>query len=103
MFLAAVLGGGVFGDHCSPISDTTVLSALGSGVEVVDHVRTQLPYVLTVGVVSVLIGSIPAALGVSLWVVLPLGAVACIVLVTVLGTRPETALARAGSQPQRMP
>ena len=50
--LAAVLGGGVFGDHCSPISDTTVLSSLASECDHMQHVRTQLPYALTVGAVS---------------------------------------------------
>lgn len=51
---AAVAGGGVFGDHCSPLSDTTVLSSLGSACDHIDHVRTQLPYALTVAVVSLL-------------------------------------------------
>jgi len=47
--LAASAGGGVFGDHCSPLSDTTVLSSLGSACDLMDHVRTQLPYALTAG------------------------------------------------------
>jgi Na+/H+ antiporter NhaC len=52
---AAVAGGGVFGDHCSPLSDTTVLSSLGGACDHIDHTRTQLPYALVVaGVVSVL-------------------------------------------------
>jgi Na+/H+ antiporter NhaC len=46
---AAVLGGGVFGDHCSPISDTTVISSLSAGVDHVEHVLTQLPYALVGG------------------------------------------------------
>ncbi len=50
---ASVLGGAVFGDHCSPISDTTVLSALATGCPLVDHVRTQLPYALTTGLVTI--------------------------------------------------
>ena len=51
---AAVAGGGVFGDHCSPLSDTTVLSSLGGACDHIDHTRTQLPYALSVaGVVSV--------------------------------------------------
>jgi Na+/H+ antiporter NhaC len=51
---AAVAGGGVFGDHCSPLSDTTVLSSLGSACDHMDHTRTQIPYALTVAsVVSV--------------------------------------------------
>jgi Na+/H+ antiporter NhaC len=48
---AAVAGGGVFGDHCSPLSDTTVLSSLGGACDHIDHTRTQLPYALTVGLV----------------------------------------------------
>ncbi|MGD2134056.1 MAG: Na+/H+ antiporter NhaC family protein [Maricaulaceae bacterium] len=46
LVIAAVMGGGVFGDHCSPISDTTVLASLAAGVDHIDHVRTQLPYAL---------------------------------------------------------
>jgi len=46
LLLAAVLGGGVFGDHCSPISDSTVLASLAAGCDHLDHVRTQLPYAL---------------------------------------------------------
>jgi Na+/H+ antiporter NhaC len=48
---AAVAGGGVFGDHCSPLSDTTVLSSLGSACDHIDHTRTQLPYATVVGLV----------------------------------------------------
>jgi Na+/H+ antiporter NhaC len=49
LVVAAVLGGGVFGDHCSPISDTTVISSLSAGVDHVEHVLTQLPYALIGG------------------------------------------------------
>lgn len=55
---AVVLGGSVLGDHCSPISDTTVLSSLASGCNHIDHVRTQLPYALMVGSVAALIGGV---------------------------------------------
>ena len=49
--LAAILGGSVFGDHCSPISDTTVLSSMASGSDHIDHVKTQFPYaLLTAGI-----------------------------------------------------
>lgn len=50
--VAAVLGGGVFGDHCSPISDTTMISSLAAGCDHIDHVRTQLPYALAGGLVA---------------------------------------------------
>jgi len=49
LVMAAVLGGGVFGDHCSPISDTTLISSLAAGCDHIDHVRTQLPYALFTG------------------------------------------------------
>ena len=54
MTIAAVLGGGVFGDHCSPISDTTILSSMASATDHIDHVRTQLPYALTAGGITAL-------------------------------------------------
>lgn len=54
LVLAAILGGGVFGDHCSPISDTTVISSLAAGCDLLTHVKTQLPYALTVGGVTVI-------------------------------------------------
>ena len=52
--LAAILGGGVFGDHCSPISDTTAVSAIASGCDLLEHVRTQLPYALVGGVIALI-------------------------------------------------
>lgn len=48
-FVAAVLSGGIFGDHCSPISDTTIIASLASGTDHIEHVRTQLPYALIAG------------------------------------------------------
>ena len=51
--LAAVLGGGVFGDHCSPISDTTIIASLAAGCDHIEHVRTQLPYALVAGGIAV--------------------------------------------------
>ena len=55
LIIAAILGGGVFGDHCSPISDTTAVSAIASGCELLEHVRTQLPYALFGGGVTLLL------------------------------------------------
>lgn len=59
--VSSVMAGAVFGDHCSPISDTTVLSSMSSACDLIDHVRTQLPYALVVAVVALLVGEIPAA------------------------------------------
>ena len=52
-FVAASLSGGVFGDHCSPISDTTIIASMASATDHIDHVRTQLPYALIGGAVAV--------------------------------------------------
>jgi Na+/H+ antiporter NhaC len=72
--IASVLAGSVFGDHCSPISDTTILSSMASSCDHIDHVRTQLPYALLVGVVSLIVGLIPAAYGFSPWISIVLAA-----------------------------
>jgi len=61
--IACNLAGAVWGDHCSPISDTTVLSSMASGCDHIEHVRTQLPYAMTVGVVAIAIGTIPGGYG----------------------------------------
>ena len=53
--IAAALGGGVFGDHCSPISDTTIISSMASASDHIDHVKTQLPYALTAGTLTALV------------------------------------------------
>ncbi len=71
--VSVVLAGSVFGDHCSPISDTTILSSLATSCNHLNHVKTQMPYALTVGVVAIVIGSIPAAMGVSSFITMPLG------------------------------
>jgi Na+/H+ antiporter NhaC len=63
--VSAILGGSVFGDHCSPISDTTIMSSMASSCDHVDHVRTQLPYALLGAGIAILVGYLPAvALGI---------------------------------------
>ena len=86
---AAVLSGATWGDHCSPISDTTVLSSTGTGCDHGAHVATQLPYALTAGGLSILICSIPAGFGVNPWLCLGLGILACGGAVRLFGKRPE--------------
>lgn len=61
--VSSVLAGSVFGDHCSPIADTTILSSMASKCNHIDHVKTQLPYALLVGVISMLIGDLLTAFG----------------------------------------
>ena len=63
--ISSVLAGCVWGDHCSPISDTTILSSMASGCDHIDHVRTQLPYAITVGIICMLLGDILSAFGIS--------------------------------------
>ena len=55
ILLAAILGGGVWGDHCSPISDSTLMASIASGCDHLDHVRTQLPYALALGGITIII------------------------------------------------
>ena len=71
--VSAILAGAIFGDHCSPISDTTILSSMASGCDHVDHVKTQLPYAGVVGVVAILVGSLPSGYGIPPWVSTPIG------------------------------
>jgi Na+/H+ antiporter NhaC len=58
LVLAAILGGGIFGDHCSPISDTTAVSSIASGCDLLEHVRTQLPYALLAGGITIVLYTI---------------------------------------------
>jgi len=58
--IASVLSGACFGDHCSPISDTTIMSSMASGADHIDHVKTQMPYAVLVAVVAIVVGYIPA-------------------------------------------
>jgi Na+/H+ antiporter NhaC len=71
--ISSVLAGAIFGDHCSPISDTTVLSSAASGCDHVDHVRTQMPYALVVAGVGMLVGDIATAYGLNVWIAIALG------------------------------
>ncbi len=72
--VACVLAGAVWADHCSPISDTTVLTSLATGCDHMDHVRTQMPYALVVGGVSMLLGVLPSGFGFPWWLSLVGGA-----------------------------
>ncbi len=83
---AAVLAGSTFGDHCSPISDTTIMSSMASGADHIDHVRTQLPYALTAAAIAIVFGYIPISFwGISTWVVLPMGILTTFLVVRFLG------------------
>ncbi len=92
--ISCVLAGSVWGDHCSPISDTTILSSMASGSDHMDHVRTQLPYALSVGVIALLVGTIPTGFGVPWWISLILGIAICYALIRFVG-KPVEAEAQA--------
>lgn len=88
--ISSVLAGSVLGDHCSPISDTTILSSMASQCNHIQHVRTQMPYALTVGAVSVVLGTTLSAFGVPWYVCLILGALSLLGIVSYFGKMPET-------------
>lgn len=87
---SAVLTGAIFGDHCSPISDTTILSSMGAGCSHIDHVKTQMPYALFVAIVTVLFGYIPAGLGLPIYLVLPIALIAIFIGVQIFGKKVES-------------
>jgi len=85
--VSAVLAGSVLGDHCSPISDTTILSSLASSCNHISHVRTQMPYALTVGVVGMFFGTIPAAYGVSSLILFPVNILLLFLIIRIFGRK----------------
>ena len=87
--VGTVLAGSVWGDHCSPISDTTIISSVAAGSDHIDHVRTQIPYAMTVGAAALLLGLIPSGFGVSPWITLPIGAVVLVGVLFVFGKKVE--------------
>ncbi|MGR7922725.1 Na+/H+ antiporter NhaC family protein [Zobellella denitrificans] len=87
--VAAVLAGAVWGDHCSPLAETTLLAAMASGCGLVEHVRTQLPYALFVGVISTLCAVLPVAYGLPWWLGLAISAGIMALGLRLLGRRAE--------------
>ena len=80
IIVAAVFSGAVFGDHCSPFSDTTIVTSISCGVEPHDHVRTQMPYALITAAAAIALGFLPAGLGMSSFVCLVVGALGLVLL-----------------------
>jgi Na+/H+ antiporter NhaC len=87
--IGAILAGAIFGDHCSPISDTTVLSSAAAGCDHLQHVATQLPYALLTAVASVLLGYLPIGFGFPWWICLPVAVIVCSGGVVFLGRQPQ--------------
>ena len=88
---SAVLTGAIFGDHCSPISDTTILSSMGAGCSHIDHVKTQMWYALFVAAITILFGYIPAGFGLPIYIVLPMSFVALFIGIMIFGKKVEEA------------
>lgn len=84
--VGSILTGTIIGDHCSPISDTTILSSAGSDVEHLDHVSTQMPYALTVGAVASA-GYLLAGFGVNPWIIIILGTIALVSILLTIGKK----------------
>lgn len=86
---SAVLTGAIFGDHCSPISDTTILSSMGAGCNHIAHVNTQMWYALFVAVITIVFGYLPAGFGLQWYIVLPIAIIAVYVGVQIFGKKVE--------------
>ena len=84
--IACVLTVTVWAGHCSPISDTTILTSMTSGCELMDHVRTQMPYALIAGGISLLLGTIPVGFGLPWWMLLASGSIVLVILIRTFGT-----------------
>ncbi len=85
--IASILAGATFGDHCSPISDTTILSSMAAGSDHIDHVRTQLPYALMAAAVSIIFGYLPAGFGIYGWESLVGGIIALFLIIIFFGKK----------------
>ena len=84
---SGVLTGAIFGDHCSPISDTTILSSMGTSCNHIDHVQTQIYYAIFVACVAIFIGYIPAGLGIPWYISLIVGVIVMYIGLKILGEK----------------
>jgi Na+/H+ antiporter NhaC len=84
---SGVLTGAIFGDHCSPISDTTILSSMGTSCNHIDHVSTQIYYAIFVAVIAIIFGYIPAGFGIQWYISIPVSIVVMYIGLRVLGEK----------------
>ena len=84
---SGVLTGAIFGDHCSPISDTTILSSMGTSCNHIDHVQTQIYYAIFVAIVAIVFGYIPAGFGIPWFILIPVGVVVMFVGLRIIGEK----------------
>ena len=84
---SGVLTGAIFGDHCSPISDTTILSSMGTSCNHIDHVHTQIYYAAFVGIIAILFGYIPAGFGIAWYICIPVAIIVMYIGLKVIGEK----------------
>ncbi len=82
--IGSVLTGAIFGDHCSPISDTTILSSMGAACDLMDHVSTQILYSISIALISIVV-FIVACFGVNMWLVILIGMAMVVLMVRFIG------------------
>ncbi|MFC1528783.1 Na+/H+ antiporter NhaC family protein [Candidatus Latescibacterota bacterium] len=85
--IGAVFTGSVFGDHCSPISDTTIMSSMATASDHIDHVKTQIPYAITTAVIAIVFGFIPVGFGIHPLISISLGIVAACTVIRFVGKK----------------
>lgn len=83
--IASVLSGAVLGDHCSPISDTTILSSMATGCNHINHVNSQLTYCLVVGCLSIVIMLLQGVFGIPFWILMVIGVLLIYLIINMLG------------------
>lgn len=84
---SGVLTGAIFGDHCSPISDTTILSSMGTSCNHIDHVQTQIYYAIFVAIIAILFGYIPAGFGIAWYICIPVAIIMMYIGLKVIGEK----------------
>ena len=84
---SGVLTGAIFGDHCSPISDTTILSSMGTSCNHIDHVQTQIYYAIFVAIIAILFGYIPAGFGIAWYICIPVAIIVMYIGLKVIGEK----------------
>ena len=85
--ISSILAGSVFGDHCSPISDTTIMSSMASSCDHIDHVRTQFPYAALAATATIIFGILPLSFGVPYLITIPLGILSLILFLFFFGKK----------------
>ena len=86
--IGSVMAGSIFGDHCSPVTDCTILSSVGSGCTTMEHCKTQLPYAMVCAIISILCGICLTYVGVNVFISLAIGIIVQLLLLLTIGKKP---------------